>query len=535
MKSCEDCYFNSTNGLHSAQLGGPVCLARKGPLFVPLYNRAQNERLREAKASRCEEYTPSGNSPPAEVTPARNAHEAVAGTLAFLPDPSVRTESGGAEPPIRSCLQCKFYISPEAMAERGLWPVAACAARGILLGGNKLAQAAATCTVQGRIGPRDLSVVDRLQIVPEYTITSIGKLTTAHDFIRDSEVKFIEPSTYETDAEVSASERVSGVRAWRKIESPDKNNSILLPLFDPEYFTEAERDAIPMTGDDEHPEEYVDHMGLVYKAAVLWMGLDETPALHGEAGTGKTEFFRHIAWIMGLPFHRISVTASTEVDDLAGKMHYSPERGTYFEYGRIPQAWTRPGVICLDEPNVGQPDVWHFIRPLTDNSKQLVLDMNEGERVKRHDFAFLGMAMNPHWDARNSGAESLADADGSRLMHIFVDLPDELTERKIIFNRVLLDGWEITDEQLDIVMRIAADLRAMSKDGSLPITWGIRPQIKVARALKWFSPQEAYRLAAADHLEPQSQEQILDAVRSHVRTMRKASNPKASSPKGRST
>lgn len=514
MKNCMDCVFYSTPSDYAdtgENLGGPICGVGHGPLFMPTFNPAQNTELRNTRAESCGNYNLGELEAPA-------FSDKINGTIAFVPDPQALEQiSPDTTGMVRSCLQCKFYIPPETMVDNGLWNIGACSARGILLRKGALVSTGRNCHSR-TMGPRDETSLRRMQLVPEYTLSTIGRLTMAADFARETKAAFVEPTTHPTDAPVTDDERAAGIRAWRKVQDENERHEIMLPIFDPDFFEEEERAAIPRTGDDEHPEEYVDHMGLVYKTAVLWMALDETPALWGAAGTGKTEFFRHMAWLMCLPFHRISVTGSTEVDDLAGKMHYDPAKGTYFEYGRIPTAWGKPGVICLDEPNVGQPDVWQFIRPLTDNSKQLVLDMNKGERLPRHDYAFLGMAMNPAWDVRNSGTATIADADGSRLMHIYVDLPSEAIERKIIERRVSLDGWEISVEQLDMVIGVASDLRRMSGEETIPITWGIRPQLKVARALKWFSPTDAYRLATADYLEPQHQELILDVVRSHARS-----------------
>lgn len=233
--------------------------------------------------------------------------------------------------------------------------------------------------------------------------------------------------------------------------------------------------------------------------------------------THNTEFFRYMSWLMCLPFERVSITSSSEIDELAGKTAYQEGRGTYFEYGRIPQSWSKPCVIVIDEPNVGPPDVWQFIRPLTDNSKQLVLDMNAGERIDRNENCYMGMAFNPAWDARNIGAEQISDADGSRLMHIFVDYPSEKLEKQIIRERCSVDGYEIEEATLNSIMRIAKQLRALSEDGTLGVTWGLRPQIKVARATRWFDMPQAYRLAAADLLEPEQAELILDTVRNNSR------------------
>lgn len=515
LKSCSNCVNRLTRGDATAEfgqdIGGAVCGTGHGPVFVPLYTDRQNESVGQTKAASCADWRDE------EATALRAATKPLTGTIVMLPDPVTRGQVEGKAPAsiVQSCLQCSNYVPADQMVEAGLWNIGACAARGIAVGKRDVVSTAKTCEFR-TLGPRDETAVARMTLAPEFTASTIGSLTTAGDFAREAEVKFVEPTTYPTDKEVGDDDKKLGIRAWRAIEDPEKSGpTVYLPIFDLEFFTEEERKAIPRTGDDEHPEEYVDHMGLVYKTAVLWMHLNETPALWGQAGTGKTEFYRFMAWLMVMPFNRISMTASSEVEDLAGKMHFEPSRGTYFEYGRIPRAWQKAGIICLDEPNVAPPDVWQFIRPLTDNSKQLVLDMNNGERVSRHQHAFLGLAMNPAWDVRNSGTVTLADADGSRLMHIFVELPNDATERKIISERCKTNGFDLPEAQLDAIMGIARELRALCANDTLPITWGIRPQIKVARALQFFKMSTAYRLATADYLEPSQQEIILDVVKSH--------------------
>lgn len=521
-KSCASCVFNISaktfRDISGEDLLGGVCSVENGPTHLPLASRRGNEQLEIDLANECgdwEQYQPD------EALPLPSTSDvALHGVMAFERHPDANTLMHDRVPEhdrATSCIECPFYAAPAQMEALGHWPIATCTAKGILLQRNMLQREATTCNIS-RKGERIIERAEQLMLAEPYAnyFTSIGTLPEPPiETETPVSIEVVDPTTYPTDREVTEADAELGIRAWRKVPDPNKSTRhAFLPVFNVEFFGESDQDSIPRTGDDEHPEEYVDHMGLTYKAAVLWMHLNETPALWGVAGTGKTEFYRYMAWLMCLPFNRISVTGSTEVEDLAGKMHYEPTRGTYFEYGRIPNAWQKPGVICLDEPNVGQPDVWQFVRPLTDNSKQLVLDMNNGERISRHPHAFLGMAMNPAWDVRNSGTATLADADGSRLMHIYVDLPNEETERGILAARVRLDGWEISKSQLNMVMGIAKDLREQSKNQTLSITWGIRPQIKVARALQWFTPIEAYRLATVDYLDPEQQDVILETVKS---------------------
>lgn len=301
-----------------------------------------------------------------------------------------------------------------------------------------------------------------------------------------------------------------GATEWEEFPNDDGSKVIRLPKFDPEFFDEFERAKIPVDGCEGSPELYTDHANLAYRVAVAWK-LNETPAIHGPAGVGKTALFQYLAWRLGLPFERVSITASSSVDDLAGYMELHGQE-TVFELGRIPKAWAKPCVMVIDEPNAGPPEVWQFIRPMTDSAKQLVLDSNHGQVVERHAHSFLGMAMNPAWDHRNTGISSLADADGSRLLHIYIGYPAAKAERAIITAHCNDAGVKIGKAELDALMDVAAKLRQLSGDGTLQVSWGIRQQVKVARLLPYVDFAEAFRLAAADSLEPQQQRLIIDEV-----------------------
>jgi MoxR-like ATPase len=232
--------------------------------------------------------------------------------------------------------------------------------------------------------------------------------------------------------------------------------------------------------------------------------------------THNTELLRHIAWIMQLPFERITITASSEVDDLAGKFVFE-DGETAFKYGRLARAWGKPNVLCLDEPNTGPNDVLQFIRPLIDNSKQLVLDQNKGEQIFRNDGCYLGMAMNPSFDYRNIGANPMADADNSRLLHLEVPLPPETVEREIVKSRLMVkDGWEIPDKLLDSVVAIARTLREMSHNNEVPFSWGIRVQIKVARLLHWFDFHDAYLMAMGSSVDEETRDKVISVVKANT-------------------
>jgi MoxR-like ATPase len=521
-RTCLDCPAYTTPEVYALttgkSIGAAYCRHREILLTVPAMMPTEADRKTALKsiASDCSEFgkpLESGRSL-TDVALVRAAEWS--DNDAFLLR-TVDEYEDRHEESVSSCRSCAFFVSPRTMSETYGITGGLCKANNLIINPKAVVAYANTCAVKKFTGEEGELQADFE--FGEWIRRAVGRIEDPYsesEALLTSPHDIIEPKDYETDAPVEPEEAAKGIRAWRRVAdlSNDKR-SVLLPVFDNAFFTEEEREKIPQTGDDEHPELYLDYSESLYKVAVLWMNLDETPAVWGEPGVGKTELFRHLAWMMQLPFERISVTATSEVDDLAGKMVFV-DNETVFQYGRIPRAWTKPCVIVIDEPNVGPPEVWHFIRPLTDNSKQMVLDQNKGERILRHDHAFMGMAMNPAWDPRNVGTETVADADSSRLMHIFIDLPPADVEKKIIADRIALDGWKMAPKHLDQIMRVAADIRKLSRDGVIPITWGIRAQIKVARALKYFSPAEAYRIAAADFLEPEVQTALLDVVRMTV-------------------
>lgn len=487
-------------------IGSPMCGRWGYILGKPGLKKVQEDKLAKYFASKC-----GTHGDPLPPIPTENPKFEVT-----LPDPDARSRSINLDDQERctACSMCRNKVDDETVAKELGWAAGLCAAKGRIILPTRQSYEARGCEYREFGSVRHTTA--GLHLLPIYEETFAVNSDPIRAYFKHKD-EFVDPTVYPTDRIVSEKDAESGVRAWRKIIDPDgSGNEVFLPIYRRDHFTLEQVVKIPKTGSEEHPELYIDHNGAVYSIAAMWTELDETPALWGQAGVGKTELLRHMAWLMQLPFERISITASTELDDLVGKMHFSKEKGTYFQYGRLPKAWISPCVICLDEPNTGQPDVWQLLRPLTDNSKQLVVDQNNNEWLERHTDCYLGMAMNPAWDPKNVGAEPISDADGNRLMHIFMELPPPVLEREIIKNRVSLDGWEISDSLLNTIMSIAEEIRSLCNLGTLPITWAIRPQLKVARASRWFDLLTAYRRAIGDSLEPEAQEVLLDAVRRHV-------------------
>lgn len=517
-RSCSNCpsFLNSAKAaaFFGTDTGMEHC-ARYGTILgTPEMHPRQMVGLREHKAKDCMSFgMPRPTAPnwndvnPAIALPSRMA-------LALE-----QTRDENEVSFVAACPSCVFYNmrgTERAKLKGGV----VCASRAEFVFREQYAQKAQGCKSSmeidyGRYGGRG-QIDEQVRLIPEL-VDAFYKVMTPLERWKAGRDSFVDPAEYPTDRKIAPDDEERGIRAWRKIVDEETGNAVFMPIYDRSKLPRELQSLVPQTGDDEHPENFIDYDGLVFDLAALWYELDETPTLWGYPGTGKTEILRHMAWLMGLPFHRISITASTELEELVGQFALRDGR-TEFVYGRLPRAWKAPGVICLDEPNVGPPEVWQAIRPLTDNSKQFVIEKNGGEVVSRHMDSFLGMAMNPAWDTRNIGADLIADADSSRLAHLSVNYPPEEVEREIMreWANDPEIGFAISEDTLDKIVAISTVLRDMASAGTLSVSWGVRHNIKVAKASRLFGLNKAYLLAVGNFLEPMERDQLRNTVNAHL-------------------
>lgn len=502
-KSCLGCPSRLSPGETVATFGksisAPTCGRFGYVLGRPGASNDQNNETEKMYAAGCSEY----GKPRPSVTPDKLNLEVC------LPDPDAREELGNLDPKktmVKACAQCRNFIPDDKVAEELGWTAGLCAAKGRLIMGNRKVTEARGC--QFKQGGRVRTKLD-LPLLPLYTDRTMAAVASPA-----APAEAVNPLDYPTDRDVEPEEAEQGIIAWRKIMDPESTgNFIMLPIFDPKSFDDDERSLIPQTSDKERPHLYHDHNGAVYQYGVLWMELDEVPFAWGLPGVGKTEICRHLAWLMQIPFYRFSIKESTELYELEGSKEFSQELGTYFRDGRFVKAWTSRSVAVVDEPNMGRPEVWAFLRPCFDNSKSLVLDSDGGRRMDRDGFCFVALGGNPAWSPLNVGTNPIGAADASRLVHIEFSYPPEPVERQIVREWVDIDGWTIDRTRLDLVFAVSMRVRELSDQGTLMMTWGVRENIKVARMLRWFAPVTAYRRAAGDYLEPEQREAFLDQVR----------------------
>lgn len=428
------------------------------------------------------------------------------------------------EVPPTNCSSCKYLVSADVVAQRFGWHLPMCSARGQLLWGKGMTSGeyAKDCPwgAVDNSAPVGAERADGLALLDVYRDAFSGASVQAGPY-------FIEPSTYKSDRAVTPAESAEGVRAIRVIKDPDAYGpDVEWPVFDPDSFDESERRLIPATDSETHPEAYQDSDGLAYQLAAEWMLLDRNPSVMGPAGAGKTELARHMAWLAQLPFVRINFHGNSTVDDLIGSWMLV-DNETVFAEGRIPQWWERRCLLDLDELNMAPDEIGGFLRAPMDGDRTFSLDaaktvgVDEHGRKRiltplpkeRHVYCFPMATVNPHYDPTYTGILPLSAASVDRMSHIWVDYPTEEVEREILANACARDGFKIDARLLDAVLSTSRELRDLVKAGTLPIAWGVRTNISVARSLRVYPFLKAYKRASADYHEPQLAQIILDVAR----------------------
>lgn len=505
LKTCRTCPSYITDDSEQRQLFGksagvPMC-GRFG--YILGRPSLDNEQAAIKIASDCDSHgqpqpTDRGGNPvPVKIIP-----------KVTTPDVDILAK-GETGTPCKTCTGCENLLTSDASLRDFGWPVSICKAKGMAV--FKPLREAKGCPYASPGAPTDDS--SGLEPLPEFQRHfSVDDALVISSVMPEGVGSDLEPSTQETEAPV-AEEDEGIIRAWFKVTNPATGADYFLPIFEVDYFSDEEKELIPATGDEEHPELYVDHQNLLADFAIETYTLDESLCLIGAPGNGKTEFARYVAWRMQVPFRRLSLTEEIDPEEFLGSPQYDPERGTYFKPGRLPQAWQRPGVLVSDEYNVAPDAVAQVYRPLTDNSKQLVI---EDHVYERNPYCFHLLTMNPSWDMRNVGTKPMADADGNRLSFAWVAEPPAAVLRHIIKSRCLVDGYEIPDDKLNLITKIGKDLREFSEQGTFPGTWGIRQEIKVARKTAHYDLITSYRRAVLDALDPQVAKLVVQAIESHI-------------------
>lgn len=498
-KSCKECpsfvHVEETRVKLGRALGNAACLKYGYMLGKPGLDESEEARIQEAFAGPCEGY----GQPEPWSRPARLGDAVITPDLDILravSDPEFEAAV------LTTCFECVNFIPAHVVADEFQWGESICGAQGNLL--FDVVGAAKECPYASAGANRWHT--DGLELAPIYS-RAINLKTPVDVWLDSGAGKYIGAAEFLaaglSDGEVPGWMYARGVRAMRAVELKKVGaEPILLPVYDPSLLSLESQVLVPVTGDDGHPELYVDHMNLLQWVSITGYEEARIPALVGAPGTGKTEFSRFLAWMIGLPFVRISIFEDSQVDDaITAKSRFvqtgtdangSAIMETVMVKGTLSKWWTQPCVISLDEWNLGNDALVQSVRKFLDNPV-VTLDEMDGEVLTRDYHCFLIASMNPSHDFRNIGTKELADADCSRLEWKHVSLPPDNIERAMIVRWCQSADYEIDADTLDKVMQITLEVREMVDQGRIPVSFGVRQSVRFAMHTKYFDLEDAMR------------------------------------------
>lgn len=436
-------------------------------------------------------------------------------------------EAGDREAPT-ACNKCRWYVPPVLVQKEFGFEMGMCSVMAEVLSPKALLRRPRDCSF-GNAGANRTST-SGVMLAPNYdldvAVRSTAKASASHGTYDPFEHSRVDPREWPTDREVSEDDRLDGIRAWRKVCHPRGTKApIYMPIFDWKAVG-VERD--PRTTYGAHqPELYIDHAGLLHQFAFLYMGgmiegqaaLNKFLMLIGEAGTGKTEFWCWVAWLMDLPFYRISCRPDTDKFEFFGSSALEVDEATgqavtTFKPGRFTRHFATSCVICLDEPNTLPDESWLLIRPTIESATAQLVIEDQNLVIEKDPYCFTGGAINPEWVPSYRGVRPLAAADFDRIEKRYVNNPDAATERQILRNHCAKLGYDIPEATLTKIMNIAERLRELYADGGISFPWGIRANVNVAQLTWGLELEEAYQVGVTDGLEPAAQETVITVVRS---------------------
>jgi cobaltochelatase CobS len=107
--------------------------------------------------------------------------------------------------------------------------------------------------------------------------------------------------------------------------------------------------------------------------------------LYGESGCGKSEFWKQVAARLNMPFTRLNLDGELTRADVLGVNRLLPDENgntmMRFVEGILPRAMKSPGILLLDEFDLGSPEFMPILQPVLEGEPLVLLE--DGGRVVR--------------------------------------------------------------------------------------------------------------------------------------------------------
>ena len=131
--------------------------------------------------------------------------------------------------------------------------------------------------------------------------------------------------------------------------------------------------------------------------ALQTMADNEILWLYGDSGCGKSVFWEQVAAYLGMPYTRLNMDGHLTRGDIIGVNRMVPNADRQMEMrfvdGLLPRAMARPGLLLIDEMDLGDPEIMAVLQPVLEGEPLRILE-DHGRIVRPHPFFRIAVTGN---------------------------------------------------------------------------------------------------------------------------------------------
>jgi len=226
--------------------------------------------------------------------------------------------------------------------------------------------------------------------------------------------------------------------------------------------------------------------------------------LYGDSGCGKSEFWGQLAARLNFPFTRMNLDGHLTRSDIIGVNRMLPNEDKQMEMrfveGILPRAMSRPGILLLDEFDLGDPEIMPIFQPILEGNPLVLLE-DGGRIVHPHPMFRIAITGNTiglgsaNQMYNNAFEQSAATRDR---IASFVRMPYMTPE---IEKEVVMARVPNADEQfIEKTIQLANKVRDGYRANEIHQLFSTRAVLNCARRYARFAPHFATPEDAADEI-----------------------------------